>query len=198
MAAAFAGIKQLSVDADARDGPPRAALQDVAHAEFPGDLAYIYGLVLERKAGVARNKKEAGRFREFGDDVLGQTIGEEFLLRVGAEAREREHVNRGLSGQRKPNRTGRLLAEGGDAIDPDGLGNVLHLARTDVLKRDRQFVLDLIVHGSRNAYRARLGQRLKPYADNNTVSPLAGRLTGQQYHARPWEDRFFEASVATK
>jgi hypothetical protein len=68
-----------------------AAFDDVAHAQFLADLFYIdcLALVVERRvAGDDREGAPAGQHR---DDVLGDSIGEEFLLRVAAEIGERQH-----------------------------------------------------------------------------------------------------------
>ena len=108
--------------------------KDVAHAEFLGDAAHIHRLVLEREAGVAGDDEEARRLRELGDEILGQAIGEELLLGVGAQICEGEHGDRGLGGQRQALGSGRL-AGSGDAVDPDRRGDILQRPLAEIVNR---------------------------------------------------------------
>ena len=73
-----------------------AALEHVAHAELPRDLAHIRSLALVDEAGVAGDDEQPAQARERGDDVLGDPVGEVLLLRLAA------HVGEGQDGDRGP------------------------------------------------------------------------------------------------
>src|SRR5262249_29127679 len=123
-----------------------------------------------REAGVAGDDEEARGLREVGGDVLSEAVGEEILFSVGAQARERGHGGWGVLGEGESLPGGRLVSEGGGTVDLDGLCDVLHLAWPEVLKSDRQFAPDLIVHGSGNRDAARHRHRLEPDGDDHAVA----------------------------
>ena len=170
MAAALARIDQLGVDADAGGGAARAALEDIAHAEIAGDLADIHGLVLEREAGVAGDDEEAGRLRELGDEILGQAVGEELLLGVGAEIREGEHGDRGLGGQRQGFGRRRRRARRGDAVDADRRRDILERPLAEIVIVERQLAADLVVHFPRHDDAAGLRDLLEARGDVDAVA----------------------------
>ena len=51
--------------------------------------------------GVAGDDEQVAEARQLGDDVLGQPVGEELLLRVAAHVGEGQHGDRGLGGRRR-------------------------------------------------------------------------------------------------
>ena len=90
------GVDQLHGDADALARLAHAALDDVLHAELARDLLHVdrLALVLERR--VARDHEQLAEARQLGDDVLGDAVGEEFLLGIAAHVVERQDGDRRL------------------------------------------------------------------------------------------------------
>ena len=74
-------VDQLHRDAHPVAGLAHAALDDVVHAQFARDLLHVHRLALELERGVARDDEQLAEARQVGEDVLGQAVGEEFLLR---------------------------------------------------------------------------------------------------------------------
>ena len=91
-------LDQLPGDAQPVCGPPHAALQHIADAEFLGDLADVHRLALVGKGRIPGDDEQAGEFRQAGDQVLDEPVGEILLLRVAAHIGERQHRDRGLLG----------------------------------------------------------------------------------------------------
>ena len=87
-------VDQLDRHSDAIRGFAHAALNDVVHAEFPRDLLGFHRLALVNKNRVARDHQQLAEARQFGDDVLGQPVGEKLLLRIAAHIDERQHGDR--------------------------------------------------------------------------------------------------------
>ena len=75
------GIDQLHRDAHPVAGLAHAAFDDVLHAELARDLLHVHRLALVLERGVARDDEQVAEARQVGQDVLGQAVGEEFLLR---------------------------------------------------------------------------------------------------------------------
>jgi len=88
------GIDQLGVDADLRARPLDASFENIAHPQLAADLFGIYWFALVAEGGVAGDHKAAPDARDIGRQVIGNAVGEVFLLRVVAEIGEREHDNR--------------------------------------------------------------------------------------------------------
>ena len=88
-------VDQLHGDAHAVGGLAHASLDHVVDAEFLGDAARRHRLALVHEDGVARDDEEVAEARQLGDDVLGQPVGEELLLRIAAHVGEGQHGDRG-------------------------------------------------------------------------------------------------------
>ena len=88
-------VDELDGDAHAVGGLAHASFHDVVDAEFLGDAARRHRLALVREDGVARDDQEVAKARQLGDDVLGQPVGEELLLRIAAHIDEGQHGDRG-------------------------------------------------------------------------------------------------------
>ncbi len=85
------GIDQLDVDPHFLAGTLDAAFDDIAHAELAADLARVDLLALVGKGGVAGDHHAALDPRQVGGQIVGDAVGEIFLLRIVAEIGERQH-----------------------------------------------------------------------------------------------------------
>jgi hypothetical protein len=94
-------LDQLSGNADAVAGFAQAAFEDIAHTQFAPDLLHIDGAALVGEAGIARDHEQRGIARKRGDDILGDTVSEEFLLGIARHIDERQERDRRLVGQRQ-------------------------------------------------------------------------------------------------
>ena len=92
------GVDQLHGDAHPLPDLAHAAFDDVLHAELGGELLHLDRPALELERGVARDHEQLAEPRQLGDDVLGDAVGEELLLRVAAHVVERQHGDRRLVG----------------------------------------------------------------------------------------------------
>ena len=75
------GIDQLRVHPNLVTGPPHAAFEDIANAELAADLLYVDRLALVGKSGVAGDHEAAGDPRQIGRQIVGDPVGEIFLVR---------------------------------------------------------------------------------------------------------------------
>ncbi len=117
--------------------------------------------------------------RELGQDILGQPVDEELLLRVAAHVGEGQHGDRrpdgaGLGGRvrRVPRQTGRRglgLAQH-HPPDPDGTGHVLQRFLAKILEPDLDPVRDLLVDRLGDADAADLRELLEPRGDVDAVT----------------------------
>src|SRR6202035_3472015 len=89
------GVDQLDSDADAAARLAHAALDDVLNAKFLGDLLHIDWLALVKERRVARDNEQLAEARQFGENVLGDAVGEEFLLGLVT------HIDEGQDGDRR-------------------------------------------------------------------------------------------------
>ena len=94
------GVDELGGDAHAVAALADAALQDVAHAKLASDAFDVDGLALVIERRIPRDDEEPAKLRQTRDDVLGNTVGEVFLLRVAAHIDERQDGDRGSFGAR--------------------------------------------------------------------------------------------------
>ena len=78
------GIDQLSRDAHTVSSLAHTSFQNVAHAEFSGDLLHIDGSALVGESRVASDDEEPPQLRESRDDVFGHSVREVLLLRITA------------------------------------------------------------------------------------------------------------------
>ena len=88
-----------------------AAFDHVAHAQLFGDLLQMNGFAFVSERGVSSDHKKPAQLGERGDDVLTDTVGEVFLLRVATHIDEREHGD-GRPVRQRQSRAGRLLHSG--------------------------------------------------------------------------------------
>src|SRR5271166_1288469 len=93
MRSAF-GIGQPHIQPNQITSPPNTAFDDIADAELTTDLLHVDRLALESKSGAAGDHKSAGNPQEIGSQVLGDPIGESFLLRIIREIRKGQHDDR--------------------------------------------------------------------------------------------------------
>ena len=71
-----------------------AAFDDVVNTEGLGHLLHIHRLALVDEGRVARDDQQIAEARQLGDDVLGQSVGEEILVRFAAHIGEGQHRDR--------------------------------------------------------------------------------------------------------
>ena len=90
---------ELRRDAHAFAALAYAAFDDVADAEFLGDLLHVDGLALECERRVTCDHEEPAQLRQGRDDVLADPVRKIFLLGVAAEIHERQHRDGGPVGQ---------------------------------------------------------------------------------------------------
>ena len=84
-------LDQLSRNSEPVSGPPHAAFEHVANAEFAPHLTHIDSTALVGKGRVAGDYGKVPEAAERGDDVLDHAIGEIFLLGIAAEIGEGQH-----------------------------------------------------------------------------------------------------------
>ena len=93
------GIDQLRRYPHALGAGLEAALEHVAHAELPADLAHVDRLALVGEAGIAGDHEQVARSGELGDQILGEGVGQTLLALVAAKIVERQHGDGGPVGQ---------------------------------------------------------------------------------------------------
>ena len=89
--AAVQRVDQLGGDAHPVAALAHAAFQHILHAELLGHLAHVGRRALVGKARIAGDHKEPVEPRQRGDDVLGDAVGEIFLLGIARHVLERQH-----------------------------------------------------------------------------------------------------------
>ena len=79
---AAVGGDQLRIDVNLLAGPPHAAFEDIADTEVAPDLLHVdrFALVGERRAAGYYNA--SGNLRQVGCQIIGDRVGEIFLLRI--------------------------------------------------------------------------------------------------------------------
>src|SRR5216684_982617 len=77
---------QLGGHTDPIAGLTHTAFEHIAHAEFAPDLFHIDRPALVGEARVPRDDEQRGIARQRGDNVLGDPVGDELLIRVAARA----------------------------------------------------------------------------------------------------------------
>ena len=78
-------------------GPPHAALENIAAAQFACELPHINRLSFVNKARIASDDGEPLDPGKSGNDILYDAVGEIFLFRVTAHVGERKHGDTGFS-----------------------------------------------------------------------------------------------------
>ena len=79
------GGDQLRVDLYLVADAAHAAFQDIADAEFAPDLLGVDRLALVSERGVAGDDEAAPDMREIGRQIVGEAVGEIFLLGIAAQ-----------------------------------------------------------------------------------------------------------------
>ncbi len=102
---AIGGVDELGGDADLIASLAHAPLQNRLHVQLLGDCADVLVLALEGKGRSARGDAQARHLGEEIEELLGETVGEVFLLLVRAEVHQREHRDR-RAGLRRLRRRG--------------------------------------------------------------------------------------------
>ena len=87
-------IDQLGIDADLLAGALDTSFEDITHAEVAADPLGIDRFAFVGKRGVARDHQAALDPRNVGRQILGDPVGEIFLLGVVAAIGERQHDDR--------------------------------------------------------------------------------------------------------
>ena len=173
------GVDQLHGDPHPVARLAHAAFDHVLDAELRRDVLDLDRLALVDEGRVARDHEQLPEPRQLGDDVLGQAVGEEFLLGVAAHVGERQHRDRGLLRRRlarcarRPRLDrGRLGAVEAHPEDAERAGDVLDGLLALVLERDVEAVadLDLVADRARHADAARLGQLLQARGDVDAIA----------------------------
>ena len=91
-------LDQLTGDPDAVAGLAETALQHISNAELAPNLLYVDGAAFVGERGIAGDHEQRGIARQRGDDVLGDPIGDEFLLGVVLILVKGNTATDGLSG----------------------------------------------------------------------------------------------------
>ena len=174
----------VGVGADQLRGDPHpmprfayAALEHVAGAQLLADLLDVDSLALVGEGRVAGDHREGAPAGEQRDDVLGDAVGEEFLLGIVAEIGERQYRDRPVFVKtRRAHRSGgtemiRPIGRcPGHAVDVDRPADVLQFFRAEILELELDLVHDLVVDDPRDIDAARLGQRFEPRRDIDAVA----------------------------
>jgi hypothetical protein len=94
-------LDQLRGDADPVAGFAQTAFEHIANAQFAPDFFHIDRATLVDQARTAGDDEQRRIARQCGDDVLGDAIGEELLVGIGAHVLEWQHRYRGFVGSRQ-------------------------------------------------------------------------------------------------
>src|SRR6266853_6557624 len=86
-------IYQLGGDAEPISNFPHTALEDCSNIELFPDLPHVGVSSLEEKGGSSSRHMEAFDLRQHIDDLFGNTIGKEFVLRIRAYVDKRKHCD---------------------------------------------------------------------------------------------------------
>ena len=74
---------ELGIHADPMTGPAHAAFEDVGDVECLGDSANILVFALEREGRRPGDDLQPGDVRQLVDDLLGETVAEILIVRIG-------------------------------------------------------------------------------------------------------------------
>jgi hypothetical protein len=76
------GIDQLHVHLNLVAGPSHASFQDIANAEIATNLFHVNGFALVGKGRVPGDHEASGDSRQIRGQIIGDPVGEIFLLRI--------------------------------------------------------------------------------------------------------------------
>jgi hypothetical protein len=82
------GRDELGVDRDLLAGPPHAPFEHIANAKLLADFLGVEVLALVGEGRAAGDNEAVGQMREVGRQIIGDSVGEIFLLRIAAEIGE--------------------------------------------------------------------------------------------------------------
>ncbi len=84
-------VDQLHIGLNLVTHPPHASFEDIADAEFTGELLGVdcFSLVSERS--VAGDHQTAGNLGEVGRQIVGDGVDEVLLFRIVRQVREGQH-----------------------------------------------------------------------------------------------------------
>ena len=74
------GVDKLTGDADALARGPHAPFEEITHTEILRDLPHVDRFALVYKARITSDDEQPTQPRQRRDDVLGDAVGEEFLI----------------------------------------------------------------------------------------------------------------------
>jgi hypothetical protein len=172
-------VNELCRHPDAVADPANAAFEHVAHPEVSRHLCHIERLALLEEGRVAGDDRKLAKARKFGNNVLRQTIGRVFLIRIAAHVLERQHGDGGFVGKRKlwSLARGRNLLRCCCALmtkprtpHPYRLRDILQALRTQILEGNIDFAANLAIRVIGNADAARLGNPLKPRRNVDAIA----------------------------
>ena len=165
------GLDELGRDPHPLAGRADAALEHVADAELPADLAHVDRLALVGEARVAGDDEEALSrdsavvMSSVMPSAKNSCSGSALMLSNGSTAID----GRSGSGQRGPFRRCAPLPPS-QPVDPDGPLDVLELPLAEVLEVAAELALEVVVGRARDHHAARLGELLEAGGD---VHPVA-------------------------
>ena len=112
-------VDQLGDDPHPVPGPPDAALEQRGHVQDLTDLPQAPVALLEPHHRAAPDHPQRPDLGELGDHVLGDPVGEELVLRIGAEIAEGQDGDRGGRRPRR-GRSAQRLGKGRGRREPVG------------------------------------------------------------------------------
>src|SRR6516162_5394503 len=88
------GTNQLCRDAQTIVSSPHTALENGAHLELFSDNAQVDIFTLEGESGASRDNAQSLNLCQRVDDLLSDSVGKVFVLRVRAHVGERQYHDR--------------------------------------------------------------------------------------------------------
>src|SRR5258708_6767997 len=174
------GLNKLSGHANMAAGFADTTFEHVADAELTADPFHIDRAALEGKGRIPGDHEKRGVAGQRRDDVLGDPISEELLLRVAAHVLEWQHHNRRLVGQGEcgcdlgRGGFGRGLIRSGtgrtNPVDPNGSGNILESSFAHIIKREVEPPSGVFLNTGRNANASRFRKTFKASGDVHAVA----------------------------
>ena len=145
-----------------------AALEQIAHAEPGTGLADVELHPLQGEGRVARSHEQAGDTGEIGDQIVGDAVAEEVLMRIVAHVGERQDGDR-RSLPRARGRS-RCCPRHHHAIYPDRSLDVLEPPLADIFELAVEPTAEVIIRGAGDGHTTGLTQLLEAGRD---VHPVA-------------------------
>ena len=155
------------------------AFEHIAYAQLLSDFLDIDGLAFVGEGRGAGDDRKGAPPGEQSDDVLGDAVGKELLLRITAEIFEGQDryraaiIETGRGRRSEPRRcSARALLHDltAEPEDPDRLGDVFEVMRPEVLEVQLDPAGDAVADDFRDVDAARLGQCLKPRRNVDAVA----------------------------